>query len=354
VKSAGWYFSGAQAFDLAVAWQLSPSSDYVDAVVANLNYEGGSNPVNVSYVTGLGRKRQHEIVHQYAQNDRRDLPPSGIPLGNIQTGPVYTATYGTELAALVFPSDSAGQAPYPFYDRWTDTFNVTTEFVHPDAARALVASSLLAVRTSLKNQPWKGVAGTINGLPAQLPSGTAVTASLSAPGLDLTSATIVWEAAGQPSAFGPTYTFTPTGNGQQWVEAEAALPDGRRVFAVKNFFSDNGHANVSVAATDDSAKVGSATDTAVFTFTRTGDTAAALTVSFSLGGSAVKWNDYRRVEGDMPVEITIPAGAASMTMTLRAVANTTGANPCTVLVTVKGGTTYNVGSPASATATIVD
>ena len=352
VQSAGWYFSGSQAFDLAAANAITVRSDYTEAILRNLNYEGGANPLNLSYVTGLGRKRQHEIVHQYAQNDRHDLPPTGIPLGNLQTGPVYTSTYGSELAGLVYPSDSAGSSPYPFYDRWSDTFNVTTEFVHLDTARSLVAYASLAAQTSLRTQSWKPVEASVNGLPDSLSAGSSVTATLSAPGVDLTSATIVWEAAGQPSAYGPSYTFTSNSYGEQWVEAEATLPDGRRVFAVKNFFADNGRANVTVAAPDNSATFGNDADTATFTFTRSGDTSSALTVSFALGGSAVKWNDYRRPEGDMPVEIVIPAGAVSADLVIRAVANTTNANPATVTVTVTASAGYNAGNPATATATL--
>ncbi|MDB6113227.1 MAG: hypothetical protein JWQ62_172, partial [Lacunisphaera sp.] len=235
---------------------------------------------------------------------------------------------------------------------WSDTFNVTTEFVHLDTARSLVAYASLAAQTSLRTQAWKPVEATINGLPAALSAGSRVTATMSAPGVDLTSATIVWEAAGQPSAYGPSYTFTQTSYGEQWVEAEAALPDGRRVFAVKDFFADNGHANVTVAATDNSATFGSDTDTATFTFTRSGDSSAALTVAFALGGSTVKWNDYRRPEGDMPVEIVIPAGAASADLVICAIANTANANPATVTVTVTPSSGYNAGNPASATATL--
>ncbi len=352
VQSAGWYFSSAQAFDITVASQLDNRPEYIDAVLANMNYEGGANAVNVSYVTGLGRKRQQEIVHQFAQNDRRNLPPTGIPLGNLQTGPVYTGTYGTELAALTFPRDNAGSAPYPFYDRWTDTHNVTTEFVHLDQGRSLASLAYLAAQTSRQNQVWKSGAAEITGLPAQLQAGTTVTASLSAPGLDLSAATIVWEAAGQPATFGPTFTFTPSGHGEQWVEAEAALPDGRRVFAVKNFFTDNGKTTVTIAATDNTASFADKNDVATFTFTRTGDTGSPLTVKFALSGTAVKWNDYRRPEGDMPVEMTIPAGAASGSISIYALANTTNANPATVTLTVSPGSTYNAGNPASATATL--
>jgi len=60
-------------------WRISSAApEFLDAMLANMNYEGGCNPVNVGYVTGLGWKRQREIVNQYSWNDRRVLPPSGI------------------------------------------------------------------------------------------------------------------------------------------------------------------------------------------------------------------------------------------------------------------------------------
>lgn len=124
------------------------------------------------------------------------------------------------------------------------------------------------------------------------------------------------------------------------------------MFAVQNFFSDNGKSNVSVVATDAAASISNSSDTAVFTFTRTGDTSQPLVVNYSLTGSAVKWNDYRTPAGDMPTSLTIPAGAASATLTIYAVANTTNANPETVIVTVTPDTTYNAGSPTFAQATL--
>ena len=54
VQGAGWYFSDDQAFDMTVAYQLNPNPDYMHAILANMNYEGGCNPVNMTYVTGLG------------------------------------------------------------------------------------------------------------------------------------------------------------------------------------------------------------------------------------------------------------------------------------------------------------
>ncbi|HTL67265.1 MAG TPA: glycoside hydrolase family 9 protein [Lacunisphaera sp.] len=352
VQSAGWYFSGAAAFDLAVARQLDSSADYLDAIVANFNYENGSNAINQSYVTGLGWKRQQEIVHQFAQNDERALPPDGIPLGNLQTGPVYTSTYGTDLAALTFPRDNAGTAPHGFYDRWSDTFNVTTEFVNTDQARSLATAAYLATLTSAKSQAWKSAAATITGIPAQPALGTPITVGLQVAGMNLAGARIVWEAKGQSPAYGDSYTFTPSGYGAQWVEAEAQWPDGRRAFAHATLFAENGLPTISVAATDATATIGSATDTATWTFTRAGSTTAAVTVNFKFSGTAAKWTDYRRPEGDMPSSVVIPAGATTGTITIKAIANSTNANPETAILTLQDGTGYNVGSPYSATVTI--
>lgn len=238
--SAGWYFSSDAAFDLAVAYQLDypvkrdPRPKLLEALLSNLNYEEGCNPVNVTYLTGLGWKRQREIVDQYAQNDRRVLPPTGVPLGNIQAGFGWNSTYNSELDELSFPPDGAQDSPYPFYDRWGDGFNLSQEFVIVNQARALGYLAWLMAQTPLKSQPWKPIPGRIAGVPS-LPSKAAkVVASLSASGIDLSSARIVWEANDQQPVLGQTFTLHPGLSGLQWLEAEAQLPDGRRIFAVRD------------------------------------------------------------------------------------------------------------------------
>jgi hypothetical protein len=240
--SAGWYFSSDAAFALATACQLDypmmndPRPRMMAALISNLNYEEGCNPVNVTYLTGLGWKRQREIVSQYAENDRRVLPPSGIPLGNIQGGFGWLDLYQKELGTLSFPSDGAGDQPYPFYDRWGDSFNLSQEFVTVNQARALGYLAWLMAGTSLKNQPWKSAPGRI-AIAGGGKSGASVTATVIAPDIDLKPARMVWETAGAEPAFGAHFTFTPAASGPRWIEAEAQLPDGRRVFAVTNFFA---------------------------------------------------------------------------------------------------------------------
>ena len=360
-RDAGWYFSSERAFDIAVAYQLfprpdlasDPRRDYLDSILSNLNYEGGCNPANVTYLTGLGWKRQREIVDQYAQNDRRVLPPTGIPLGNIQAGFQYLNNYGSELGALTFPSDGATNAPYPFYDRWADTFNTSTEFVAVNQARALASLAFLTTLTSAATQSWSSASAGISGLPTKSSVGSPVTASIQVPGMDLSNARIVWEARGQEPSFDSAFTFAPSNMGTQWVEVEAQWPDGRRVFAVTNFFATNSLPAVTVVATVNMAfergrKPG------VFTFTRTGDATFPLTVNYQLSGTATKWDDYRRQQGDMPEFVTIPARAASAALVIVPVDDKELEGQETVVLTISTNAAYNVGSPNSATVTIQD
>ena len=236
VESAGWYFSTDQAFDLAVAYQLNPKSQYMTAMLNNMNYEGGCNPVNVSYVTGLGYKRQRDIVSQWALNDTRVLPPSGIPVGNIGATFGYLWDYGASLENLCFPSDGATVAPYPFYDRWGDSWNVSDEMVVLNQARSIGTLAFLAAQTAYQSQAWQAPGNAQIVVPTStVPVGQPVTLSLQVPGLDLSTARTTWEARDQEPAFGSTFTFSPSNNGVQWVEAEAQFPDGRRVFAKATF-----------------------------------------------------------------------------------------------------------------------
>jgi hypothetical protein len=240
VNTAGWYFSCDQAFDLAVAYQLNPKPQYMTAMLANMNYEGGCNPLNLSFITGLGDKHQRSLVSQWALNDTRTLPPSGIPVGNVQGGFTYLWNYGTSLAKLCFPSDGAATGPYPFYDHWSDNWNVTSEMVVLNQGRGLGALAFLAAQSPLKTQAWKAPANATITVPTTVaPVGAPVTVSLQAPGLDLSGARITWEARDQEPAFGQTFTFSPKNNGTQWVEAEAQLPDGRRVFAKASFSANS-------------------------------------------------------------------------------------------------------------------
>lgn len=235
-RGGGWYFSAVQAFELVVAYQFNPEPLYIEAMLRNLNYEAGCNPVNVSYLTGVGWKRPRNVVDQYSLNDRRVLPKDGVPISNIQSGFMPVWVYGWELSGLVYPGDYIDVAPYPYYDRWSDDWNVSTESSTTDTARSLVTSAWLAARTSLAKQSWRSTAASI-GVPttARL-LGQALTVSLNVADTNLGAARITWEASGQEPVFGgQSFTFTPGPTaGDYWVEAEVQWPDGRRAFATNS------------------------------------------------------------------------------------------------------------------------
>jgi len=234
-RGGGWYFSTEQAFDIAVAYQFNSKPEYLEAILGNLNYEGGCNPVNMPYVTGLGWKRERNVVDQYSFNDRRALPKDGVPVSNIQKEFLSTWVYNAELSALPYPSDYADTAPYAYYDRWCDDWNVSTEGSTTDTTRSLAGLAWLAARTSLAAQSWRSTRATIIGPTTKLPNRPA-TVSLQVADTNLTAARIIWEARDQEPTFGSqNYTFTVgSQEGAYWIEAELQWPDGRRAFATNS------------------------------------------------------------------------------------------------------------------------
>ena len=235
-RGGGWYFSAEQAFDMVVAYQFNPDPQYVDALLRNMNFEGGCNPVNVSYITGLGWKRPRNVVDQYSLNDRRTLPKDGVPISNIQAGFQPTWVYQWELSGLAYPADYIDTAPYPYYDRWCDDWNVSTEGSTTDTARSFAGIAWLAARTSLAGQPWRSTNATIIAPTAARVVGQPLTVTLNVADTNLSTARIIWEASGQEPAFGgQSYTFSPgPQTGAYWVEAEVQWPDGRRAFATNS------------------------------------------------------------------------------------------------------------------------
>jgi hypothetical protein len=229
--NAGWYFSSSRAFDLAVAWQLEPRSHWLKAMLGNLNFELGNNPVNVCFLTGLGTHPARELVCQVTLNSSRRLPPSGLFVGNLQSGFPYLDRYGKELGALTFPPDGAKTDAYPLYDRWSETFNTATEAVIVDQSRSLAMMAFLMAQTPLREQPWHFATGRIIRQPAEIKLGAPARFNLIADGIDLSQARIAWETADTEPATGSVFHFKPMRSGKHTIEAEAVLPDGRRVFA---------------------------------------------------------------------------------------------------------------------------
>ncbi|PTX92705.1 glycoside hydrolase family 9 protein [Opitutus sp. ER46] len=232
----GWYFSMESANAMAMAYQINPKQEYIDALVTNMNYETGANPVNVSFIAGLGVRRPTQMVSQFRNNNRWVLPPIGQPMSNVHSSFAWLPLYGSELTGVSFPADGSSGTSYPLQDRFSDIWNVTTEFVTLNQGRALIGAAFLAAQTSAKSTPWKPTASTVQIVSGSTPKvGQPVTLALNLNGLDVTGARITWEARDQLPDFGSTYTITPKSTGANWVDVEIMYPDGRRVFATGSF-----------------------------------------------------------------------------------------------------------------------
>jgi acid phosphatase class B len=96
----------------------------------------------------------------------------------------------------------------------------------------------------------------------------------------------------------------------------------------------------------------------VYTFTRTGVTTPALTVNFTIGGTATFNTDYTQTGAATfaPPNGTVQfaAGSSTATVTIDPTADTTVEPDETVILTVAAGTGYTVGAPSSATGTITN
>ena len=110
---------------------------------------------------------------------------------------------------------------------------------------------------------------------------------------------------------------------------------------------------VSIVATDPVAAE-QGPDPATFTIGRTGSTASALTVNYTVGGSATNGLDYTGLPAGYWATATIPAGAASTTLTVTPIDDSLGEGDETVVLALSGASRYRVAASASGTATIAD
>ncbi len=236
-RAMGWFWGMDAAFDVVPAALLDESirAKAIQTLTDASAYEFGANPSNRPFVTGTGNRWMREIVHQYAHNDDRVLPPTGIPFGNVFGGPHnlhrYKAADGRNgLNSFFYPELGAN---FPFYDRsGTDAFNVAAEFTINIQGRNLAAYLYLLGQEGTPLKPWKSSVGKITGAPDRIRSGEKFTAALEAPGMPpLAEAQIVWEASGSEPSFGPRFEGALGDAHPGYLEVEAVWPDGRRVFA---------------------------------------------------------------------------------------------------------------------------
>ena len=104
-----------------------------------------------------------------------------------------------------------------------------------------------------------------------------------------------------------------------------------------------------VATTANASEVGPVNG--LFTFNRSGgNIAAALTVNFTITGTATNGTDYTAINNF----ISIPATQTSVTLAINVLTDNLVEGDETVILTLQSGATYNVGGTGTATVTIAD
>ncbi|MFM2379021.1 MAG: hypothetical protein RLZZ143_1599, partial [Cyanobacteriota bacterium] len=117
-------------------------------------------------------------------------------------------------------------------------------------------------------------------------------------------------------------------------------------------YGDGGAAtkSISLAKTTDGKEAGSVSS--VFTLTRTGDLSSALTVNYTLAGTATPGGvDYT---GTTPNSVTFGAGSSTATITLPTIDDLLSDPSETIITTITAPAGYTISGPNTATATILD
>ncbi|MBG0744970.1 MAG: calx-beta domain protein, partial [Cylindrospermopsis raciborskii KL1] len=92
------------------------------------------------------------------------------------------------------------------------------------------------------------------------------------------------------------------------------------------------------------------TSNLIYTFTRTGVTSNALTVNYTVGGTATNGTDY----GNIGTSVTFAANSSTATVTVDPTADTTVESDETVSLTLASGTSYTIGTTSAVTGTITN
>jgi LEA14-like dessication related protein len=131
--------------------------------------------------------------------------------------------------------------------------------------------------------------------------------------------------------------------------SNALITDNQGLGTITNDDGDNTSVTLAVSpasVTEDG------TTNLVYTFTRSGSTTNALTVNYTLGGTATLNTDYTRTGTTNTV--TFAANSSTATVTVDPTADTTVENNETVALTLASGTGYTVGTATAVTGTITN
>jgi len=156
--------------------------------------------------------------------------------------------------------------------------------------------------------------------------------------------------AGQPSVdvvVTPSVDATVEGAESVILTLTSAAPYDLGVEFATITITDTNTPLVSVTAFDSTAAE-TGNNRGTFRFSRTGSTAASLTVTFTVTGTATNGTDYQSLTGT----VTFLSGIATVDLQVRPLADAVAEGTETVTVTITDSASNDVGAPSVATVTI--
>ena len=332
---------------------------------------GGDPPTNTAEVIDLNAASPAWRSVASMAFARRQLNATILPDGQVlvtggTSGPGFNNTTAPVFAAEMWN---------PATENWTTMASAQITRIYHSTALLLPDGRILSMggngfpQTEIYEPPYlfKGTRPTINSAPAtvnygqsffvQTPDAAGVT---QVTWIRLSSVTHAFnmdqrfsrlsfsQATGGLNVVAPSNpNLAPPGHYMLFILNSNGVPSVAKIIQVT---SNPGLPTVTVGATDANAAEAATPNTGTFTVSRTGSTAAALTVNYTVGGTATNGTDYTTI----PTSVVIPAGSASATITVTPIDDTVSESNETVVVTLSSSASYNVGSQSAATVTIAD
>ncbi|WP_221230802.1 putative Ig domain-containing protein [Xanthomonas sp. CFBP 8152] len=319
---------------LLPAWAMAATSPYCPTLNASV-VQGGSVVIDVTNCDG---PNNFGIGWDGVQ------PAHGTIVISSQSGS------GTQTVTYTHNGDSATSDSFPLADEDGDTITVNITITP-----ALSAS--IAVSPSSRNED-SGASFTYTVTLSQT-SSSATTVNLSSSGTatsgtDYTGApaSIVVPANATSASFAVTPVADTTVEADETVVISVASGSGYGIgspsSATATIVNDD-FPTASIAVSPSSVAEDGAANL-IYTVTLDQAASSAVSVVFSVGGTATSGTDYAAVSSPL----VIAAGQTSGTITINPTADATIEPDETVVLTLASGTGYNVGSPNSATGTILN
>lgn len=146
----GWYFPiSAFGWDLLVAHELYGEAKYLEVAQDQIHFTLGSNPSNMSYITGMGYKRLKSTVDQESRFDGIEEPVVGLPVSPIVSNYTWSNTYQRDISDYSYPKDNPDDngAVYGILESAYDGWNVNGEFTIEKMAGMLSSLAILTPKS---------------------------------------------------------------------------------------------------------------------------------------------------------------------------------------------------------------